>query len=345
MFCKVDSEDRVTTVPRVLHRSRKARSGLAALVAVAALGLATCGASDPPVDSDPGDAPTTTRASQTTDTPTPSEPTQPDSACDGLRVVDEAPVVSDPPLAEISGAVASSRTPGAFWVHEDSSNPTVLVELTEGGRQISRWDVPGVDMVDWEDIAALVDDDGTRHLFVGDIGDNLARRDHTRVLRLPEPGADQEPGPTPAPAILELRSPLGPADAEALLADPASGDLVVVTKSVRGLAEVLVAPGGAWADDGARLDLVHAGTLALGPIEAVLAGDVSPDGTLIGLRTPTRVLLWERHPGDDLATTLLGGSWCRAASRFDIFGEAFAFTDDGYVLLGEGSPTDVVVVR
>lgn len=342
MFCKVDSENRVATVPRVLHRSRKARSGLAALAAIAALGLAACGDPETSTDTDAGPAPTPGDAPTITTTTTTGAPA---SACDGLQVVDEWPVATDPPLTEISGAVASSRTPGAFWVHEDSSNPTVLVELTEDGRQISRWDVPGVDMVDWEDIAALVDDDGTRHLFVGDIGDNLARRDHTRVLRLPEPTTDQHPGSTPVPAFLELHSPIGPADAEALLADPSSGDLVVVTKSVRGLADVLVAPGGAWADDGARLDLVHAGTLGLGPIEAVLAGDVSPDGRLVGLRTPTRVLLWERHPSDDLATTLLGGSWCRAASRFDIFGEAFAFTDDGYVLLGEGSPTDVVVVR
>ncbi len=327
----------------MLHRSPTALTRLIVLMVAVLLGGCASDDESTTRDTSSHTAPDTEAGTGPTTTSPPAP--EPADACEGLQVVSESPVRTDPPLTEISGAVASERTPGAFWVHEDSANPTVLVEIDSDGHQVSRWDVPGVEMVDWEDIAALVDEDGTRHLFIGDIGDNLHRRESTQLLRLPEPGPDDVPGATAVPQIIELRSPLGPADAEALLLDPLSGDLVVVTKSVRGMGEVLVAPGGAWAGDGAVLDLVHAGTLELGPVEAVLAGDVAADGRLVAVRTPARVLLWERHPDDDLATTLLERSRCRGPSRFDIFGEALAFTNDGYVFLGEGDPTDLVVVR
>ncbi len=73
---------------------------------------------------------------------------------------------------------------------------------------------------------------------------------------------------------LELAYPDGPRDAEALLVDPRTGDLIVITKDVLGASEVYVA---------------DAGSLTPGqPIEMVDAGDllVDGDGTLDACPTP-----------------------------------------------------------
>ncbi|MFP3908180.1 MAG: hypothetical protein ACLFWR_14210, partial [Acidimicrobiales bacterium] len=267
------------------------------------------------------------------------------SPCEGLTMSDPVEMRAHPPLTEVSGATRSTRSPDAIWVHEDSGRAAVLTEIAFDGDQLSRWEVPDVEMIDWEDLAAVADADGRRHLIVGDIGDNLAQRDHVRLIRVPEPRPGDSGDLAEVPAVVRLTLPEGPSNAEALLVDPVTADAVVVTKSVLGVAEVLVGPRAAMAPDGAEITMERAGALRLGPGQAVLAGDVSPAGTLVGLRTPGRVLLWTHEESRSLAETLLETDPCRAPTVIDILGEAFAFLgEDRYLLAGEGDAAELIRV-
>lgn len=313
--------------------------GAAAVGVVAGLLLASCATeAAAPTSTDPS------LATSTTDTvePGPVDPehqsgsVDPDH-CPTLSIERRFAQVADPTLEEISGAVIGHRSPDVAWVHQDSGHPAVITALDRSdGSTVGAWTVEGPDPVDWEDIALAVDAGGDPWLFVGDIGDNRGVRDHVEIVRVPEPSDPTSGGRIADADRLRLVLPVGPADAEALLVDPRTGDLVVVTKSIDGTAHVLVAPGGAWAADDSRLDLDHVGTLDLGLFRAVLAGDVSPDGRVVVLRTPTSVLWWDRDPRQSLATSLLETEPCLAPSVFDPLGEAIALTaDGGYLLLGE----------
>lgn len=254
------------------------------------------------------------------------------------------PIQADGDLGEISGAVASGRTPGSVWVHEDSGNEAILTEIGPKGGVQSRWAVPGVGAIDWEDMASAVDGDGVAHLFVGDIGDNNATRQHLAILRLPEPLPSDSSGTTADPSVLTLRLP-EPRNLEALLVDPHSGDLVVATKSLDGISELLVGEGAAWEPHGTEVRMDRLGSLRLGFGRAVLAGDVSPDGSVVGLRTPVSVLLWARsEPKRSLVDVLTDHEACEAPAPFDPLGEALALTGDGYVLVGEAQRPELVVV-
>lgn len=77
-----------------------------------------------------------------------------------------------------------------------------------------------------DDVEALAPAPGG-DVWVGDVGDNLERRDEVWVHRV-TPGQE-----APAPAF-GLRYPGGPRDAETLLAHPRTGRLFVVSKSVFG---------------------------------------------------------------------------------------------------------------
>lgn len=77
-----------------------------------------------------------------------------------------------------------------------------------------------------EDVEALAPAPGG-DVWVGDIGDNLERRDEVWVHRV-TPGRSE-----PAPRF-GLRYPGGPRDAETLLAHPSTGRLFVVSKTVFG---------------------------------------------------------------------------------------------------------------
>jgi hypothetical protein len=241
--------------------------------------------------------------------------------------------IDDPALDEVSGLAVSALDPEVVWVLEDSGNPARLSALSPTGETISSLSVTPAN-TDWEDIAILHSDGGGT-IFVGDIGDNAAARAEVTVLRFPEPDP-RLPQASVDPEVLTLRLPQ-PADAEALLVDPLTDDLVIVTKSLVGDASVLVAPAAAITPDGSLLEMFDAGTLRLGLLSAVLAGDVAPDGSAVALRTPSQVLWWPRQADQTIAETLLGSEPCAFPSFLDPFGEALALDVDSYVLTGEGA--------
>ncbi|HEU4481015.1 MAG TPA: hypothetical protein VFS18_03945 [Actinomycetota bacterium] len=180
--------------------------------------------------------------------------------------------ISDRRIRESSGLDASATIDGAFWTHNDSGNPPELFCLRPGGRSCGTHLVQGATNTDWEDIATATLD-GRPYIFVGDIGDNAAVRPSIQVYRIPEPTA---PGDEPLPSeVVELTYPDGPHDAEALLVDPATGDLYVVTKARRAAVYRKEAPFASGA-------LTFVGRL---PGRSLIAGptggDISPDGRTV----------------------------------------------------------------
>jgi hypothetical protein len=88
----------------------------------------------------------------------------------------------DRAIVEPSGIVASRQYPGIFWVHNDSGNPPALFAVRLDGTLVRKYlvDAPNID---WEDIAV----DGSGHLYLGDIGDNLHVLPVHAILRIDEP--------------------------------------------------------------------------------------------------------------------------------------------------------------
>ena len=96
------------------------------------------------------------------------------------------------PVRESSGIVASRRHPGVFWTHNDKGNASRLYAIGGEGKLLAEF---GVDAPndDWEDVAT--DADG--NLYVGNIGNNGAKRDWLEVHRLTEPDPAAASGTVP----------------------------------------------------------------------------------------------------------------------------------------------------
>lgn len=224
---------------------------------------------------------------------------------------------------ELSGLVLSRSQRGVLWTHNDSGDEPRLLAVGLDGRLLADVSLTGAEAFDWEDVAA-----GPRELYVGDIGDNVPQRDAIVVYRVPEPrvlGGGASPTAAQATRI-ELRYPDGRRDAEALLRDPVSGALVVVSKSAGGRAGIYVAekPGA-----GAATTMRRRGSIELGEGEAVTAGDVSADGRTIVLRTYTSAYVWTRRPGERVASALRRKPCTAGAALFEGQGEALAVAADG----------------
>jgi hypothetical protein len=263
-----------------------------------------------------------------------------EGVCARLGPVEATGSVADPGLTEISGLARSIRHVGVLWTHNDSGGDPALSAMAEDGADLGTFAVEGAAATDWEDLASGPGPDaGTSYLYAADIGDNDAERPSVTVYRVVEPAAapSGEDGTLRGATALELRYPDGAADAEALLVDPVTGDLVIVTKSFSGNAQILRAPAAAL-DGGDPMVLVTEGELSLGLLAAVTGGDVSPDGSIVLLRTYASVLAFPRPDGGSLVDALLGEA-CAAPQAQEPQGEAVAFTraGDAYVTVSEGT--------
>ena len=246
--------------------------------------------------------------------------------------------VASAAATELSGLALSHAQPGVLWSHNDSGDRPRVLALSRDGRLRADVAVTGAASVDWEDIAVGPDPAGGDALYIADTGDNLARRTDIAVLRVPEPDLS---GPVPAasaPATrLALRYPDGPRDAEALLVDPATGAIVVVSKSFGGAPGVYVA---ARPSAPAVNLLRRRARLSLGVGEAITAGDVSADGRTIALRSYGRAYVWRRRVGETIAQALRRRP---CSPPTDLFvegqGEALALTAHGgaFYTVPEGS--------
>lgn len=267
--------------------------------------------------------------------------------CARFGDVETVGTVANTGLTEISGLVASGRHVGVLWTHNDSGGGPEVFALGEDGADLGAFVVEGATATDWEDIArGPGPDPSASYLYLGDIGDNAARRDRVTVYRVPEPAErPAHGGRFRKVETLTLRYPGGPADAEALLVDPLGGDLVIVTKSYGGRSKVLRAPAASLVD-GRAITMVDEGSVTIPspegfsvglPGTAVTGADITSDGAVVVLRTYQSVLAFTRATGQTVVDALRTEP-CFAPRADEAQGEAVAFTADGsaVVTISEG---------
>ena len=260
--------------------------------------------------------------------------------------------VGDSRVVELSGLAASRRHAGVLWAHNDSGGAAEVYAMGLDGGPRGAYPLTGATATDWEDIAVGPGPGSASYLYVGDIGDNGASRASVTVYRVPEPAT----APSGAGAALsgveaiQLKYPAGPADAEALLVDPRTGDLVIVTKALSGKSRVLVAPASAL-HAGPVVTMSDQGTITIPqpsggsglPGTMVTGGDISPDGSTIALRAYRSVLLYSRGSGS--VASALKGSSCFGPQAQEPQGEAVGFTRDGAALLTASEGNGVPIYR
>ena len=132
--------------------------------------------------------------------------------------------IQHPRLTESSGIVVSRKNPAVFWTHNDGGGKKqVLYAMTRTGASIAEYRVTGALLEDWEDIA----NDSQGHLFLGDIGNNDARRQSIAVHQVDEPDtAAAKNGLVRVKRSWRLLYPKAPFDCEALVVWAGSGYLI-----------------------------------------------------------------------------------------------------------------------
>jgi hypothetical protein len=240
--------------------------------------------------------------------------------------------ISMPRLTECSGIVASRQYPGTFWVHNDGGGPKrqILYGMTRQGQPRGEFRLLEVTLSDWEDIAI----DGAKHIYIGDIGNNDAKRDELAVYQVDEPNPSLGNGFLRVTKSWRLHFPGQRFDCESLFVWKEYGYVVSkVFKDAR--AEIYRFP---LADSTGPVTLE---SVAKTKIESPVTGaDISADGKLLALVAKSGAFVYNidgdvtrahkekgyqtkfRHEHIEGCCFVPEGLLCTAESR-----EIFLFTD------------------
>lgn len=220
-------------------------------------------------------------------------------------------VFSDQTLDEASGLAASRRHPGVLWTIEDSGADAVLHATDSTGANLGAWSVTAATNQDWEAIS-LGPCPAGECLYIGDIGDNNARRDHVTIYRVPEPDPAASGRRTTRAEALRITYPDGPRDAEAMAVLPDT-TLLLISKRDSAPHTYTVRPA-AWhrqdvAQAAAGVPLpIPPGGIAMQVTDAAL----SPDAAKLAVRTYVAIFFFAMDGDHVLAA--------RASAPCGIFG-------------------------
>lgn len=244
-------------------------------------------------------------------------------------------------IDEASGLAASATMPGYLWTIQDSGQPNSLYLISRDGKTIKEYNLPGSNNRDWEEVAiGPGPDNGVSYAYIADIGNNNQPIAPTNTIyRIPEiSGAD---GSFSQNALQKITFsyPDGPRDAEALIVDPQTRDIFVLSKEMTGtniyrlgypqsLTDVSVAE-------------------KVGSVPGVLlttASSISRDGSEILVRSYLGVYYWRRSNGESVTQALTRSPNKTLTVAAEPQGEAICFEHENkgfYTLSEKGNAASV----
>ena len=234
-------------------------------------------------------------------------------------------------LEEASGLVASAANPGYLWSLNDSGHSAKIFLLDEKAVTKKIFELSNVKNRDWEDIAlGPGPEENIQYLYIGDIGDNLARYDVKYIYRIPEPLLD---GPDVISnfdtLIVKLSDEVR--DTETLLIDPISRNLYLVSKREKnvGLYEITYP---------FTADTLLAKRVCNLPLKNINGGSISVQGNEILLRNYEHIYYWKKS-GDETVVDLLKKPAIELRYDPEPQCEAIAWARDGsgFFTLGENA--------
>ncbi|HON07134.1 MAG TPA: hypothetical protein PLW02_03425 [Verrucomicrobiota bacterium] len=201
--------------------------------------------------------------------------------------------ITQPEITECSGIIPCGKDTNLFWVNTDGPR-SVIFAINLSGKCVSHSVISGAPVVDFEDIAR--DDKG--HIFIGDIGNNDARRRLLAVYMIDEPDTSKPTSVSTVKQSWRLTFPGKPFDCESLFIYKENG--YVISKVFNNSqAEIYRF---ALSDTNKFITLSFITKLQVK--SPVTGADISTDGNLLALTAKNGVYLFEINQNLDSAAKI-----------------------------------------
>jgi len=244
-------------------------------------------------------------------------------------------------LSELSGLFIAKEN--LIFAHNDSGDTSRFFAIDAKGNLLSTLYFKGdaskkhFDVIDCEDMAGGPGPvKNKNYIYLGDIGDNSNNRPYVTAYRFAEPGKLSTKMQVEGEKV-HLKYPNGPQDAETLMIDPVSKELIIISKRQD---TVAIYSASIFFKNGDTVTMKKEGSLFLpgkGLAKYVVAGDISRDGRQILLKTYLNVYYWVREGKESIAQALKRKP-TRLPYTLEPQGESIGFTPDGkaYYCISEG---------
>ena len=241
------------------------------------------------------------------------------------------------PINEASGIVGSYKNENVFWTHNDSGDQNRIYAFNNEGQHLGVYTLQNCSARDWEDIAiGPGPDESQTYLYVGDIGDNSSQYEIKNIFRFIEPNVESNQSPVNDTLynidIIAFQYPDGNRDAETLMLDPLTKDIIIVSKREefihiynipfpQNTTGAIVFP-----------DFIH--TMDFYPNDSfdnsgrIVAGDISRDGTEILIKSYTHIFHFPRYENQSIAQALIN-TMTMVEYMMEPQGEAVGWHPDG----------------
>ncbi|QMW04725.1 hypothetical protein [Spirosoma foliorum] len=210
--------------------------------------------------------------------------------------------LTDPALVEASGLAPSRRNPGFLWTEEDSGNPNQIQLVRPDGSVAARFTIDRAINRDWEDIAVGPGPvAGETYIYLAEIGDNKRRYPEKIIYRFPEPAISGQTlpyaGTITKADVIRLTLPDGPQNAEAILIDPTTKDVYILSKGDESELYQAKYPQ-------SLTQTIMMTRLLVMPFDKVTSAGISPDNREILIRTYDYLFYYPRRAGESVADAL-----------------------------------------
>ena len=249
------------------------------------------------------------------------------------------------PINEASGIVGSYKNENVFWTHNDSGDQNRIYAFNNEGQHLGVYTLQNCSARDWEDIAiGPGPDEDQDYLYVGEIGDNSSQYEIKNIFRFIEPNVESNQSPVNETLynidIIAFQYPDGNRDAETLMLDPLTKDIIIVSKREE-FVHIYNLPF-PQNTTGTILfpDLIH--TMDFYPNDDsdnsgwIVAGDISRDGAEILVKSYVHIFHFPRYENQTIAEALTN-TMTQVEYIEEVQGEAVAWHQDsfGYFTLSE----------
>ena len=203
-------------------------------------------------------------------------------------------------IDEASGISSSKNNPDLVWMHNDSGDLAKVYGVGLDGSYLGTIRLQGAIARDWEDMCiGPGPEDNTDYLYIGDIGDNFSKFKKKRIHRFKEPIINLKAN---SPFDLKIKDfdtivftyPDGNRDAEALMIDPITKDLYILSKR-ESLVSIYRLP---FPQSTSKvIEAEKVGIFEVSPEKSyrrsdqITAADISPDGKRIIIKTYYEIIM------------------------------------------------------
>lgn len=213
-----------------------------------------------------------------------------------------AGILDSKKIDEASGMASSRTHPGLLWTHNDSGDKARIFLIDSLGKYRATVWLNGIINRDWEDIAVGPGPEKDKtYVYIGEIGDNLAKYEYKYIYRFPEPLIFSQDTTFELDQMdsIKFKLPDGFRDCEALMIDPSTKDIYIFSKREPAInlyrlpypqstTEIMIA------------EKVLEGL----PFTLIVAADWSADGKEILIKDYEQVYYWRRSNNEPIAELL-----------------------------------------